>query len=96
MNLFYRFLFFIFLFIYYFCFSGTFEYTQGLVEHVTVLLGIAIRERAIGGIIYQPFYKDAETGTLGRTVWGIDGVGVGGNFSVTPPPMGKRIITTTR
>lgn len=75
--------------------DGTSEYTQGLVEHVTVLVGIAIGEKAVAGVIHQPYYKNAENGTLGRTIWGIDGVGVGG-FKPVPPPSGKRILTTTR
>ncbi|XP_015610117.1 3'(2'),5'-bisphosphate nucleotidase 1 [Cephus cinctus] len=75
--------------------DGTSEYTQGLVEHVTVLVGVALGERAIGGIIHQPYYNNKETGTLGRTLWGIEGVGYGG-FKPIPPPEGKRIITTTR
>ncbi|KAL2718440.1 hypothetical protein V1478_012316 [Vespula squamosa] len=75
--------------------DGTSEYTQGLVEHVTVLVGVAIGERAIGGVIHQPYYKDNEKGTLGRTLWGINGVGYGG-FVPASPPDGKRFITTTR
>ncbi|XP_053986099.1 3'(2'),5'-bisphosphate nucleotidase 1 [Hylaeus volcanicus] len=75
--------------------DGTSEYTQGLVEHVTVLVGIAIGERAVGGVIHQPYYKNDESDTLGRTIWGINGVGFGG-FTPIAPPDGKRIVTTTR
>ncbi|EFN86540.1 3'(2'),5'-bisphosphate nucleotidase 1 [Harpegnathos saltator] len=75
--------------------DGTAEYTQGLVEHVTVLVGIAIGTTAIGGVIHQPYYKNDKSGSLGRTLWGIDGAGFGG-FAPKPPPEGKRIITTTR
>jgi 3'(2'), 5'-bisphosphate nucleotidase len=74
---------------------GTSEYTQGLVEHVTVLIGVALKDRAIGGVIHQPYFKNCESGTWGRTIWGIDGVGVG-KFKVIPPPIGERIISTTR
>ncbi|XP_066598239.1 3'(2'),5'-bisphosphate nucleotidase 1 isoform X2 [Prorops nasuta] len=74
--------------------DGTSEYTQGLVEHVTVLVGVAVGDRAIGGVIHQPYYQ-SESGLLGRTLWGIDGVGYGG-FNPVHPPEGKRIITTTR
>lgn len=77
------------------CFTGTAEYTQGLVEHVTVLVGVAIGRTAIGGVIHQPYYKNNENGTFGRTLWGIDGAGFGG-FTPKSPPDGKRIITTTR
>lgn len=76
-------------------FAGTAEYTQGLVEHVTVLVGVAIGKTAIGGVIHQPYYKGDTSNTFGRTLWGIDGVGFGG-FAPKPPPEGKRIITTTR
>ncbi|XP_054258200.1 3'(2'),5'-bisphosphate nucleotidase 1 [Macrosteles quadrilineatus] len=77
--------------------DGTSEYTQGLLDHVTVLIGIAVKERAVAGVIHQPFYnyKNTGQGQMGRTVWGIDGVGVGG-FDPKSPPEGKRIITTTR
>lgn len=76
-------------------FTGTAEYTQGLVEHVSVLIGIAIGKTAVGGVIHQPYYKNDETGTLGRTLWGVDGVGFGG-FAPKHPPEGERIVTTTR
>ncbi|XP_046433572.1 3'(2'),5'-bisphosphate nucleotidase 1 [Neodiprion fabricii] len=75
--------------------DGTSEYAQGLVEHVTVLIGVAVREKAVGGIIHQPYYKNPEDGSLGRTLWGIDGVATGG-LQLIPPPEGKRIVTTTR
>ncbi|XP_060826745.1 3'(2'),5'-bisphosphate nucleotidase 1 [Bombus pascuorum] len=74
--------------------DGTSEYAQGLVEHVTVLVGVAVGHRAVGGIIHQPYYKNTENEILGRTLWGINGVGFGG-FAPTPPPEEKRIITTT-
>lgn len=32
--------------------SGTLEYTQGFVEHVTVLVGVAVGHRAVGGVIH--------------------------------------------
>lgn len=75
--------------------DGTAEYTQGLVEHVTVLVGVAIGQRAVGGVIHQPYYKNAENNVLGRTLWGINGAGFGG-FTPSTPPTGKRIVTTTR
>lgn len=76
-------------------FLGTSEYAQGLVEHVTVLVGVAIGHRAIGGVIHQPYYKNNENEILGRTLWGINGVGFGG-FAPIAPPYGKIIVTTTR
>ncbi|XP_043274162.1 3'(2'),5'-bisphosphate nucleotidase 1 [Venturia canescens] len=75
--------------------DGTSEYTQGLVEHVTVLVGVAVGDRAVGGVIHQPYYRDAKDSIVGRTLWGIEGVGTGG-FKTISPPEGKRIITTTR
>jgi len=29
----------------------------GLLDHVTVLIGVAVKGRAIAGIIHQPFYN---------------------------------------
>ena len=75
--------------------SGTSEYAQGLVEHVTVLVGVAIGQKAVGGVIHQPYYKSVESDILGRTLWGINGVGYGG-FTPIAPPKGKRIIAATR
>ena len=75
--------------------DGTCEYTQGLVKHVTVLVGVAVGDKGIGDVIHQPCYKNSENDSRGRTIWGIDGVGFGG-FKPISPPEGKRIITTTR
>lgn len=75
--------------------DGTSEYTQGLLDHVTVLIGIAVHSRAVAGVINQPFYNYSVGSDLGRTLYGIVGVGYFG-FSAVPPPDDKRIITTTR
>ena len=51
--------------------DGTAEYTQGLVEHVTVfsiLVGVAVGGKAIGGVIHQPYYKNSENDSWGRTI----------------------------
>ena len=40
--------------------DGTKEYTQGLKECVTVLIGIAFKERLIGGVIGRPLGKAKE------------------------------------
>jgi len=76
--------------------DGTAEYTQGLLDHVTVLIGIAVGSKAVAGVIHQPYwnYKN-KGGPLGRTFYGLVGCGVVG---LTPksPPEGKRIVTTTR
>nr|CAH0103015.1 unnamed protein product [Daphnia galeata] len=76
--------------------DGTAEYTEGMLDHVTVLIGIAHKNRPVGGVIHQPYYnyKNDKAG-LGRTMWGIPGIGVGG-FKPLPPPEGKRLVVTTR
>ena len=50
-----------------------------MLDHVTVLIGIAHKNRPVGGVIHQPYYnyKNDKAG-LGRTMWGIPGIGVGG------------------
>ncbi|XP_008311696.1 3'(2'),5'-bisphosphate nucleotidase 1 isoform X2 [Cynoglossus semilaevis] len=77
--------------------DGTKEYTEGLLDNVTVLIGIAYGGRAIAGVINQPFYNyQLGTGaTLGRTMWGMLGLGAFG-FKLQNPPDDKRIVTTTR
>ena len=76
--------------------DGTSEYTQGLLDHVTVLIGVAVGDRAVGGVIHQPYFNyQTQKGELGRTIWGIKGVGIGG-FSPKPPPEDQRIVATTR
>ena len=37
--------------------DGTKEFTEGYLDHVTVLVGIAIGKKAIGGVIHQPFWS---------------------------------------
>uniref|UniRef100_A0A8V0YN29 3'(2'),5'-bisphosphate nucleotidase 1 n=1 Tax=Gallus gallus TaxID=9031 RepID=A0A8V0YN29_CHICK len=37
--------------------DGTKEYTEGLLDHVTVLIGIAYGGKAIAGVINQPYYN---------------------------------------
>ncbi|XP_022660858.1 3'(2'),5'-bisphosphate nucleotidase 1-like [Varroa jacobsoni] len=61
--------------------DGTRDYAQGAIDHVTVLVGFAVRGRAVAGVIHQPFYGyNAEKDFIrsGRTAWGIVGVGVRG------------------
>ncbi|XP_013135575.1 PREDICTED: 3'(2'),5'-bisphosphate nucleotidase 1 isoform X2 [Papilio polytes] len=76
--------------------DGTSEYTQGFLEHVTVLIGISVNEKPVAGVIHQPYYKTLNGGEkkMGRTIWGLQGVGVGG-FTPAPPP-DSLIVTTTR
>lgn len=77
--------------------DGTAEYTQGLLDHVTVLIGVAVDGKAVAGVIHQPYYnyKAPPGSVLGRTIWGVVGLG-GFGFTHVPPPADKRIITTTR
>ena len=37
--------------------DGTKEYTEGFLDHVTVLIGIAVGKRAVAGVINQPFFN---------------------------------------
>ncbi|XP_076023436.1 3'(2'),5'-bisphosphate nucleotidase 1 isoform X1 [Genypterus blacodes] len=68
-----------------------------LLDNVTVLIGIAYGGRAIAGVIHQPFYNYqlGAGANLGRTMWGMLGVGAFG-FKLQEVPDGKRIVTTTR
>ncbi|GAB0098055.1 3'(2'),5'-bisphosphate nucleotidase 1 [Sergentomyia squamirostris] len=74
--------------------DGTSEYTQGFLEHVTVLIGVSVNERAVGGVIHQPYFK-TDSGKLGRTIWGVRGMGIGGINPATLPT-DKFVVTTTR
>uniref|UniRef100_A0A3Q2R1Q5 3'(2'),5'-bisphosphate nucleotidase 1 n=1 Tax=Fundulus heteroclitus TaxID=8078 RepID=A0A3Q2R1Q5_FUNHE len=68
-----------------------------LLDNVTVLIGIAYGGRAIAGVINQPFYNyqlGAEA-ALGRTMWGMLGLGAFG-FQLQEVPADRRIVTTTR
>lgn len=55
--------------------DGTKAFVHGLLEHVTTLVGIAYRGKALAGIVAYPFLEDA-------VIWGVDGVGV---FGATLP-----------
>ncbi|XP_045116585.1 3'(2'),5'-bisphosphate nucleotidase 1-like isoform X1 [Portunus trituberculatus] len=69
---------------------------ESLLDHVTVLIGIASGGKAVGGVIHQPYYNYQNPGAeLGRTIWGIVGGSVGG-MPIVAPPEGKVIVTTTR
>ncbi|KAL0967628.1 hypothetical protein UPYG_G00254670, partial [Umbra pygmaea] len=76
--------------------DGTKEYTEGLLDHVTILIGIAYGGKAIAGVINQPFFNyQLESANMGRTLWGMPGLGAFG-FELQEVPDGRRIITTTR
>ena len=47
---------------------------QGLLDHVTVLIGIAVGSKAVAGVIHQPYYNyKTEGATVGRTFYGLVG-----------------------
>ncbi|KAM3603397.1 uncharacterized protein V6R79_021593 [Siganus canaliculatus] len=77
--------------------DGTKEYTEGLLDNVTVLIGIAYGGKAIAGIINQPFYNYqlGPGAVLGRTMWGMPGLGAFG-FELQEMPSHIHIVTTTR
>lgn len=77
--------------------DGTAEYTEGLLDHVTVLIGIAVKGIAVAGVVYQPYYnyKAGPGAKLGRAVWAALGFGLHG-LEIKSPPEGQHIITTTR
>uniref|UniRef100_A0A8C5M2M4 3'(2'),5'-bisphosphate nucleotidase 1 n=1 Tax=Leptobrachium leishanense TaxID=445787 RepID=A0A8C5M2M4_9ANUR len=77
--------------------DGTKEYTEGLLDHVTILIGIAYKGKAIAGVINQPYYnyQAGDKAVLGRTIWGVLGVGAFG-FELKEVPAGTHIVTTTR
>lgn len=76
--------------------DGTAEFVNGLLEHVTILIGISVSGKAVGGIIHQPFpgYSTGNVSPSGRTLWGLVGLGC---FGLTPkqPPNDRLVITTT-
>jgi len=56
----------------------TYLLCTGLLDHVTVLIGVAVNGEAVAGVIHQPYfnYQSKEPGIeLGRTIWGIVGLG---------------------
>ena len=60
--------------------------STGFYEDVTVLVGIAVNGEPVAGVVHQPFYGSSlcrPEDKLGRTVWGMLGLGVRGH---TPSP----------
>jgi len=84
--------------------DATKEYTEGHLDHVTVLVGIALGKEAVAGVIHQPFYgyKDKPDGaSMGRTLYGVVGAGIGGCASLEEEakksaPDNEKIVTTSR
>lgn len=58
------------------------------------MVGVAIKGKAVGGIIHEPYSKQSYTeGKFGRTIWGIVDFGVGGFKPNDPPPTGLIVLT---
>lgn len=74
--------------------DGTLEFAENKVENTTVLIGVAVNNRAVAGVIHQPYYENASTGELGRTIWGVKGLGIGGMEARMPPADEFTVITT--
>ena len=77
--------------------DGTSEFTQGLLDHVTTLIGVCVCGRALGGVIHQPFYNYQAPAAVprGRNIWGIIGLGAFG-FESQVQLDDENIIVTTR
>lgn len=62
-----------------------------------MLVGIAVKGKAVAGVIHQPYYNylSSKDKNLGRTIWGLVGYGVGG-FEPKDPPPGTLTLVTTR
>lgn len=74
--------------------DGTLEFSENKVENTTVLIGVAEGSQAVAGVIHQPYFEQA-SGELGRTIWGVKGLGIGG-MEAKSPPKGEFTIVTTR
>lgn len=70
--------------------DGTKEFTEGLKEYVTVLLGITRLGKPLAGVVHVPFAEPSP-----RNVYGAVGVGVWGARD-TPKRDTKRVIATSR
>lgn len=78
--------------------DGTAEFTQGLLDQVTILIGIAVDGKAVSGVIHQPYYRyniETDLEKVGRTMWGVVGLGAFG-IEKKEPPVDQLIIATTR
>lgn len=67
-------------------------------EHVTVLIGLAVNGEAVGGVIHQPYCnseKDNKSSHTGRSIWGTRGGNIGG-LKVEVPPSDNLVLATTR
>lgn len=77
--------------------DGTSEYTQGLLDHVTVLIGICVSGRPVAGVIHQPYFNyKTDKNTTGRTIWALNGLGAFGIDKSSVSTQNGLIVTTTR
>lgn len=81
--------------------DGTSEFTRGFLDHVTTLVGITVQGVPVAGVIHQPFFNMAAgRDEVGRTTWGMIGVGVFGcepagiSSHVPASPSNIRLATT--
>lgn len=62
-------------------FDGSKDYNLEMLKIITVMIGIAVKGKAVGGIIHQPFYTPEDA----RTIWGLRGIGIGGRIKLEAP-----------
>eukprot|EP00111_Clytia_hemisphaerica_P017741 TCONS_00052483-protein len=72
--------------------DATREFTEGSVENVTVLIGISAHGKAIAGVIHQPFYEQ----DVGRTFWGVVGLGAFGINTTKPEDPNRFHLITSK
>lgn len=73
--------------------DGTLEFAENKVENTTVLIGVAVNNNAVAGVIHQPYFENS-SGQLGRTIWGVKGLGIGGMEAISPPADEFTVVTT--
>jgi len=80
--------------------DGTMEFIDRLLHHVTILIGVAVGDKAVAGVINQPFFgfddESKKPDQWGRSIWGVVGLGSFGPFEQKPLSKDKKIICTTR
>jgi len=80
--------------------DGTMEFIDRLLHHVTILIGIAVDDKAICGVINQPFFgfddESKKPDQWGRSIWGVVGLGSFGPFEQKKLAADGKIICTTR
>lgn len=76
--------------------DGTCEFAQAsksgspLLQHITVLIGVSYKGKAIAGVIHQPYFGENQSG---RTIWGIVGLGTYG-IEIVQNCERKEVVTT--